>query len=186
MTSTSAALARLALARHLAPRDQQAIEQFLYFEAALLDEREFEDWYALLADDLRYVMPIRSTRSSRDAARDETGDADVAYFDDSKASIGLRLRRLRTGSAWAEEPPSRTRHFVANIRILPLRDDGAFEVVSAFVVYRNRAEAQTDLFVGERLDRIRRAETPAGFEIYSRRIRLDQATLLANNISFFF
>jgi 3-phenylpropionate/cinnamic acid dioxygenase small subunit len=186
MTGANAALGRLAVGRGLDPRDQQAIEQFLYFEAALLDDRAFDEWYALLADDLRYVMPIRSTRSARDAAREETGDADVAYFDEGKASMGLRLRRLRTGSAWAEEPPSRTRHFVSNVRILPLGNGDAFEVVCAFLVHRNRAEAQTDLFVGERVDRIRRSPTLAGFQIYSRRIRLDQATLLANNISFFF
>jgi 3-phenylpropionate/cinnamic acid dioxygenase small subunit len=180
------ALGRLEAGRSLDPRDQQAIEQFLYFEAALLDDRQLDDWYDLLADDLRYVMPIRSTRWSRDAEREETGEADVAYFDDSKASMGLRLRRLKTGSAWAEEPPSRTRHLVTNIRILPLGNGEAFEVVSAFLVHRNRAETQTDLFAGERVDRIRRVAAPAGFQIYSRRIRLDQATLLANNISFFF
>ncbi len=186
MTPAGSDLARLAQARHFAPHDQHEIEQFLYFEAALLDGRHLDDWYALLADDLRYVMPIRSTRSTRDAGQEETGDADVAYFDDSKASIGLRLRRLRTGSAWAEEPPSRTRHFVSNVRVTRLDGDDDFEVACAFQVCRNRAETQTDLFVGDRLDRIRRANTPAGFEIYSRRIRLDQATLLANNISFFF
>src|ERR1700743_3794643 len=81
---------------------QQAIEQFLFYEASLQDDHDFDAWYDLMADDLRYVMPIRSTKAARDGDA-FSGPRDVAYFDESKASMGLRLRRLRTGSAWAEE-----------------------------------------------------------------------------------
>ena len=45
---------------------QYQVEQFLYHEAALLDARRFDEWYALLADDLEYWMPVRSTRSLAD------------------------------------------------------------------------------------------------------------------------
>ncbi|HEX7945837.1 MAG TPA: 3-phenylpropionate/cinnamic acid dioxygenase subunit beta [Phenylobacterium sp.] len=180
---------RLTASRRVTCDLQREIEQFLYFEAALLDAHDLDAWYALLADDLRYVMPIRSTRAGRDRGG-FSGPRDLAYFDESKASMGLRIRRLHTGSAWAEEPRSRTRHLVSNVRLAVAEgeDEGEDEVEAAcaFLVYRNRAEAQTDIFVGERFDRLRRVDTPAGFQIVSRRILLDQAMLLANNISFFF
>lgn len=186
MPPNSPALTRLAAARGLDRGLQQEIEQFLFYEAAVLDEHRLDEWFGLLADDLSYVMPIRRTLATRDEGQMFSGPQDVAFFDDSKASIGMRIRRLHTGSAWAEEPRSRTRHIVSNVRIAPLEREGEYEAVSAFLVYRNRAESQTDLFAGERIDALRRADTPAGFQIFGRRILIDQSMLMANNISFFF
>jgi 3-phenylpropionate/cinnamic acid dioxygenase small subunit len=165
---------------------QQDVEQFLYYEAALLNERRFDEWLQLLADDLRYYAPLRATRSSRDQDRALGGKDDIAYFDDSKASMGLRVKRLKTGSAWAEEPPSRTRRYLTNIRIAAAARPGEYEVASSFLLYRNRAERQTDLFAGERMDGLRRSEGPSGFQIFARTILIDQSTLTANNISVFF
>jgi 3-phenylpropionate/cinnamic acid dioxygenase small subunit len=175
-----------AAALHTPAALQHEVEQFLFHEAALLDQHRLDDWFALLADDLHYVLPIRQTRHARDRDRELSGDRDLAVFDESKASIALRLRRLNTGSAWAEEPRSRTRRLVTNVRLVPTGPDGDIQVRSAFLLHRNRAEAQTDLFVGERRDVLRRAAIPAGFQIRRRRVVLDQATLLANNISVFF
>jgi 3-phenylpropionate/cinnamic acid dioxygenase small subunit len=186
MPPNSAPLEALIAARAI-PRDlQQEIEQFLFYEAALLNDRQMDAWYDLLADDIRYVMPLRTTRGSRDRDREFSKADEIAYFDDTKASIDLRLRRLRTSSAWAEEPPSRTRRFLTNVRIVPLDRPGEYEVLSAFLLYRNRAERQTDIFAGERIDGLRRCDTPAGFRLFARTILIDQATLEANNISFFF
>ncbi len=81
---------------------------------------------------------------------------------------------------------SKTRHVVSNVIITPCDENGAYEVDSAFIVYRNRAERQTDIWAGERRDLIRRADTIYGFKISSRTILLDQSTLLANNLSIFF
>ena len=57
---------------------------------------------------------------------------------------------------------------------------------SAFLLYRNRAERQTDVLAGERIDVLRRAATSAGWQITRRVIHLDQTVLLANNLSGFF
>ena len=96
------------------PALQHEIEQFLYAEAAVLDAGHFDQWYTLLADDLRYYMPAHSNLEASHAI-DELHRA--AYFDDDKEYIGLRIKRLQTGRAWAEEPSSRTRHLVSNVRI---------------------------------------------------------------------
>ena len=186
MPRNKPALELLRDSAHVSRELQQEVEQFLFYEASLLDEHQLNEWLELLADDVRYFMPIRSTLANRDRAGEFSGPNDIAYFDDSKASLALRVRKYRTSSAWAEEPVSRTRHFVTNVRIAPLAKEGEFEVVSAFLLYRNRAEQQTDIFAGERIDGLRRADTAAGFQLFSRTILLDQSMLLANNISFFF
>jgi 3-phenylpropionate/cinnamic acid dioxygenase small subunit len=165
---------------------QQEIEQFLFYEGSLLDDHQLDEWLGLLADDIRYFMPLRRTLANRDRAREFSTDHDIAFYDDSKPSMAQRVRKYKTSSAWAEEPSSRTRHFVTNVRITPLEAEGEYEVASAFLVYRNRAEDQTDLFAGERIDGLRRTDTPAGFQLFNRLILLDQAMLMANNISFFF
>ena len=186
MPPNSAALERLHASARVGRDLQQEIEQFLFYEGALLDERQLDEWLGLLADDIRYFMPIRRTLANRDRAKTFSGDHDIAYYDDSKPSMAQRVRKYKTSSAWAEEPASRTRHFVTNVRITPLETAGEYEVASAFLVYRNRAEDQTDLFAGERIDGLRRVESPAGYQLFNRLILLDQGMLMANNISFFF
>lgn len=185
MPQSRPALELLRAGTEIGHSTQRQVEQFLYYEASLLDDHQLNAWLDLMADDMRYVMPIRSTRFNRDRDKEFSGPRDIAYFDESKESLTLRVRKYGTSSAWAEEPSSRTRHFVSNVRIAPLGAD-EYEVVSAFLVYRNRAEQQSDLFAGERIDGVRRTDSPAGFQLFSRVVLLDQSVLLANNISFFF
>lgn len=166
------------------PELQQAVEQFLYFEAELLDAGAVAQWLTLLTDDVRYVMPIRSNRNPREQHREWSGPSDVALFDETKSSLTMRLRKLETGAAWAEEPRSHTRRLITNVRIAP-QPDGSWRVRSNFLVYRNRAERQVDLLAGERIDLLRASGDAVGFVLADRRILLDQTTLLANNLSFF-
>ncbi len=168
------------------PELQQDIEQFLYREAALLDNREFEEWYDLLADDIHYYMPTRYTRTRRETAKEFSQPDEAALFDEDKASMGLRIRRLATGMAWAEEPPSRTRRMVSNVQIYPTDRADQYEVECCFMLYRNRLERQTDIFVGARRDLLRRSDNTQGWMIARRVIVLDQGMLLANNMSVFF
>lgn len=168
------------------PELQQEIEQFLYREAMLLDNREFDEWYALLADDVHYYMPSRYTRGKREMGDELSHPDEAALFDEDKASLGLRIRRLTTGMAWAEEPPSRTRHMISNVQIRSADIDGEYEIDCCFMVYRNRLERQTDIFVGARRDLLRRSDKSEGWLIVKRLMVLDQSTLLANNMSIFF
>ncbi|MCA8276468.1 3-phenylpropionate/cinnamic acid dioxygenase subunit beta [Burkholderia sp. AU30280] len=161
-----------------------AIEQFLFLEAELLDGRNIAAWIELMADDLRYVMPIRRNVGPRERKVEWTSPDELAYFDESKENLKLRLRKLQSGAAWAEEPPSHTRHLITNVRA-SAAGQGEYLVRSNFLAYRNRSERQTDYLIGERHDRLRCVDTDAGFQIVSRRILLDQTTFLANNLSFF-
>jgi PAH dioxygenase small subunit len=92
---------------------QRSVERFLHLEAELLDDRRHRDWLALLADDIVYQAPVRTSRRS-DGRVDERH---MYWFDDNRASLELRVRRMETDVNWAEEPPSRTRRLVTNVRI---------------------------------------------------------------------
>lgn len=164
---------------------QHEVEQFLYHEAELLDDQRIEEWTALLADDVRYFVPLRMNVGPRDRAREWSGDTDLAYMDEDKQSMLMRLRKLQSGQAWAEEPPSRTRHMITNIRINAGDEPDEFAVKSALLCYRNRTERQTDFLVGERRDVLRRTDREPGFTIARRTVLLDQSTFLSNNLSFF-
>ena len=160
------------------------VEDFLYFEAELLDDRKLREWLGLLTDDIRYWMPIRHNPLDRsENITDELAKpGEGYYFDDDIKSLRIRVERVYAKNAWAEMPPSRTRHLISNIRIK--KADGAeIEVHSNFLVYRTRMENDQDMFVGERQDILRRVD--GGFKIAKRTIILDQAVLTAKNISVF-
>ena len=165
---------------------QWEIEQFLYAEAALLDELRFDDWLALLTDDIHYYMPTRRTRLAREADRSISAPDEVALFDEDKQSLALRVRRLHTGMAWAEEPASRTRHLVSNVRVSPGGQPQEYRVQCNWLLYRSRLEREVDQFVGTREDLLRRADNALGWQIARRHLLLDQTLVLANNLSIFF
>jgi|SRR6266508_1353955 3-phenylpropionate/cinnamic acid dioxygenase small subunit len=160
------------------------IEDFLYFEAELLDDRKLREWLDLLTDDVRYWMPIRHNplERSEDLSDELAKPGEGYYFDDDKKSLRIRVERVYSKTAWAEIPPSRTRHLISNIRVK--KDDGSeIEVHANFLVYRTRMETDQDIFVGMRQDVLRRIN--GGFKIAKRTIILDQAVLRAKNISVF-
>lgn len=160
----------------------QEIEQFLYSESRMLDERRFNDWLELFTDDIRYWMPVMATVER--GAREIANERELAYFDDNKGTLTLRVKRLYTGSAHAEEPQSRTRHFVNNVEVVENPEGGDLTVHSNFIVFRTRLETDTDWFVGHREDRLRKAGN--GWLIARRKMTLDQTVLEAKNLSIFF
>jgi 3-phenylpropionate/cinnamic acid dioxygenase small subunit len=165
---------------------QYAVEQFFYFEAGLLDERRFDEWLDLFDDDVRYWMPTRFNRLRKDMTQEFSTDTDVALFDEDKRSLEVRVKRLKTGRAWAEEPSSRTRHMINNVRIFDTDSSGDLDVRCNFYLYRSRGERQVDHFVGTRVDLLRPAAGNKEFKIAKRTIFLDQSVILANNLSVFF
>lgn len=165
------------------------IEQFLFAEADLLDDRKFTEWLELFTDDVRYWMPlVRNVRVSVGASELTREREDAAWMDEGKETLGQRVRQLMTGIHWAEEPRSRMSHVVSNIRILKAEPDYArpssVEVRCRFIVYRNRLQDEVDIFVGKRNDTLCRHED--GWKIRRREIFLDQSVLLAKNLTTFF
>lgn len=162
---------------------QYEIEQFLYAEAALLDGRKLRDWFALLASDIHYWMPIRRTVTSDNLDMEFTQPGDMAYFDDDLTILDMRLKKQEAGSSWAEEPPSRSRHFVGNVRILKVEGDEV-SVEVCFYIYRSRLNSDVDTWVGRREDVLRRHG--GSFQIARRHIFLDQTVIQSANFSTLF
>jgi len=167
----------------------QEIAQYLYAEAELLDERRLEEWLALLADDIRYWMPMRRNVKYGDTAREFTRETeDVSWFDEGKDTLTRRVLQIQTGIHWAEEPQSRISHLISNVQLLLVTPDAhePREVVAKcrFLIYRNRVETETDLLVGKREDTLRRDGDI--WLIARRKIILDQNVLLTKNLTFFF
>jgi phthalate 3,4-dioxygenase beta subunit len=173
----------------------QAAHQFLVEEAALLDAADYAGWLGLLCDDIRYLMPVRVT-TARGAGFDTL--ADMSHFDEDRYALGKRVQRLTTDHAWAEDPPSRTRHFVTNVRTFrssafpssafpssAFPNDGVeFLVESAVLLFRSRGDTrEADLVSAGRTDVLR--ETAAGLRLARREILVDEAVLRTQNLAVF-
>ena len=170
--------------RPVADRVLRQVERFLYREALLLDERRFEEWVELFTDDAHYWMPVRMDKPKRLGAEEFAGKGELAFFDETKDTLERRVARLATGLAWAEEPPSRTRHLITNIDVEEGDAESQVFAGSNFIVYRTRLETKQDLFVGRREDVLRRDGD--SWKIARRKILLDMTVLFADNLSIFF
>jgi 3-phenylpropionate/cinnamic acid dioxygenase small subunit len=157
-----------------------AVEDFLYHEAELLDDRKYDAWLALFTEDVRYTAPIKVTRKA--PAVDVVDD--IGHFDDTIHSLGLRVRRLSTDVAWAEDPPSHTRRIVGNIRIRATDDPDELAVRNNLLLFRSRGDLGAhDLIAGERHDLLRRVD--GAWRIARRRAVLDQSSLGTKNLGVF-
>lgn len=165
---------------------QFEIERFYAVEANLLDERKFEEWLDMLADDVRYKVPIAQNVAFTDLSSEYLED-DLAmhWIDEGKETITHRIKQIRTGVHWAEEPLSRTAHLVTNVLLEDNASHGDDEirVKSHILSYRQRLTDQEDLIVGRRHDTLRRTET--GWLIVDRTIYINQTVYLGSSFSHF-
>jgi 3-phenylpropionate/cinnamic acid dioxygenase small subunit len=159
-----------------------AILETLYDEAAALDERRFDDWVAMLATDLIYTAPIRLTRTGPNRDRDVMRT--MFHFDEDYNSILMRTGRLQK-SAWAEDPPSRCRRFVTNVRIGECETAGEYEVVSYLFMERSRGDnPENERMTAERRDIWRDVE--GRYVLTRRELIVDQSVLGMSNFAVFF
>ncbi len=142
------------------------IERFLVDEAALLDEWRLEEWLALMAEDCRYLVP---PLDQPDADHRDT----LFLIADDRRSLASRVRQLLSGTTWAENPRSRTRRMVTNVRLLEVTD-GAARTTANFAVWRFQHD-QTDVYVGRYLNVLVRGAS--GLMFRERRAVLDLETL---------
>jgi 3-phenylpropionate/cinnamic acid dioxygenase small subunit len=162
---------------------ERAVEQFLYDEAELLDNRELHEWFDHIAADISYRMPRRLMRENQASAFSEQ----AYYFNENYGSLKARVERFDSEYAWAERPPTRTRRYVTNVSVSEDDEslgDEELHVESNLLVYLSRGDSEAHTFYSaRRIDTLRR--TDDSFEITDREIRLDQTVLDTDNISIF-
>ena len=169
---------------------RREVEEFLYDEAEMLDERRFTQWLDTLADDLVYFMPMMyNVKFGEHAEGEKTRfEKDMSWFNEGKWTLTKRVEQILTGVHWAEEPLSRLCRSVSNVQITDIRKNEAGEdevsVRSRFVTYQNRCEYEEYFFVGKRNDVLRRVN--GQWKLTRREIHIGQTVLLAKNLSIFF
>ena len=162
-------------ARHL------EAHQWLVDEAYLLDGQRYEDWLALLTDDIHYIMPVRVTTALGAGYDSAPG---MAHLDEDKYSLGRRVARFQTEHAWTEDPPSRLRHHLTNVRTFATEDPEHLVVDSGVLLYRSRGDVREPaLLSAGREDLLRR--TADGWKLARRTILVDDAVLRTQNLAIF-
>ena len=157
------------------------LHDLLIDEARLLDHNRADEWLQLLADDLIYRMPVRRTVYRRQGLG---FDPLMAHFDDDYPSMALRVQRLHSDSAWAEDPPSRVRRFVSNVTVHETDVANEYAVGSYLLMLRSRYdESSYDIISAQRDDVVRR--TAEGWRIARRIIYTDQSLLGTPNLAIF-
>ena len=145
---------------------REEVEDFLYQEAALLDEWRLDEWFALFTEDAAYVVPTTDLPEA-------DPEQDLVFINDDIVRLRSRIKRLKSRHAHREYPSSRTRRFISNVRVTET-GDGDLAVTANALVYRFRS-GESDPYVGHYAYTLRRVD--GGFKIAYRRAVLDHETL---------
>ena len=163
-------------------------EEFLYHAAELLDDCQPTDWHELVTEDVSYRVPIRTTRERSN--RSEFSDSSY-FMREDWGTLKVRAERMENDFAWSEDPPSRTRRQVTNVRVNHV-EDGEIELKNNLVIIRSRKDEIDPEFISmERHDTLRRTEggyvpqrrEEPGLKLARRRILLDHTVLPTNSLS---
>lgn len=119
------------------------VEDFLFYEAALLDDWKLNEWLALFEEGASYWVPPAGSDDDVDPAKT------LFYIADDWFRLKERVKRLGKKTAHVEYPKSKCRHLISNVRILD-GDDDLFRVAANFVTYRSK-DGQTETYLGHHL-----------------------------------
>ena len=162
------------------PRHQAAF-QFLVDESYMLDAQLYDEWLETLTDDISYNVPVRVT-TARSAGFDTAPG--MAHFDDDKYSLSLRVARFATEHAWTEDPPSRLRHYVTNVRTFATENDDELFVQSAVLLFRSRGDNREPNLVSAMREDILRREGES-LRLARRLVILDESVIRMQNMAIF-
>ncbi|MBV1912703.1 MAG: 3-phenylpropionate/cinnamic acid dioxygenase subunit beta [Cycloclasticus sp.] len=157
------------------------VNQFYNQEARALDEEDYATWFTMLADDIHYWMPARESMFRKDETPDST--TNMNHYNESLQSLQLRVARLHSGAAWAEDPRTRYRHLITNLEVELSDVEGEVNVRSNTLVYRNRLEREEYWLLAKREDILR--VTEGSFKVAKRKITPDFSSLLSKNLNVF-
>lgn len=158
-----------------------AAHRWLVDETYLLDAQEYEEWLDLLTEDIHYIMPVRVTTALGAGYSTSPG---MAHWDEDKYSLSRRVARFATEHAWTEDPPSRLRHYLTNVRAFATTDSDHLIVDSAVLLFRSRGDVNEPSYVSVgREDLLRFVD---GRWMLARRIlTADESVLRTQNLAVF-
>jgi 3-phenylpropionate/cinnamic acid dioxygenase small subunit len=108
----------------------------------------------------------------------------MAHFDEDKYSLSRRVARFATEHAWTEDPPSRMRHYITNVRTFACEDDAHLVVESAELLFRSRGDVNEAALVScGRRDVLRQCVDQ--WKLARRTILVDESVLRMQNLAVF-
>lgn len=157
------------------------VAKWIVDETYVLDQQRYSDWLDLLAEDIHYYMPVKVTTALGSGYDTAPG---MAHFDENKYSLSRRVARFATEHAWTEDPPSRLRHYVTNVRTFATGNDEELIVDSAVLLFRSRGDIREAAIISAgREDLLRRTES--GWKLARRHIAVDESVLRTQNLAIF-
>jgi ethylbenzene dioxygenase beta subunit len=164
------------------PRYAEVVD-FMLYEAELLDDLKERQWLTeLVSREIVYQVPVRETV---ERARGFGFSATTFHLNENLGSLESRVARGETPYAWAEDPPSRVRHFVTNIRVREHGDEDLLDARSNILIYRTRQDqTNPQMLSGERWDVLRRED--GRLKLLQRVVYLDLTVIGTHNLSLFF
>jgi phthalate 3,4-dioxygenase subunit beta len=155
--------------------------QWLVDETYLFDAQAYSDWLDTLAEDIHYLMPVRVTTAL--AAGYDTAPG-MAHFDEDKYSLSRRVARFLTEHAWTEDPPSRLRHHLSNVRTFATVDPDHLVVESATLLFRSRGDVREGAFLSAGREDLLRCEN-GQWRLARRTIHVDDSVIRMQNLAVF-
>lgn len=166
--------------RGFAPDYAQSVH-FLYREAELLDDLRLSDWLTLLSRDIDYRIPTRVTLE-RALSKSEFSSSSYHMLEDF-GSLSARVARFETDFAFVEDPPTRTRRMISNVRLVEGTSEGGLTVRSNFLLVRVKRDDPPQLLSGERHDLLR--VEGSDLKLVRRLILLDHSSVPMENLAVF-
>lgn len=158
------------------------ITQWMNQEAEWLDDLREREWLEqMVSQEIVYQVPIRQTVSR---ARGTGFLAGSFHMNENYSSLNMRVKRNETGFAWAEDPPSRVRRFVSNVRVSAPNAEGHVMAKSNLLIFRTRSEQTVPaLFSGERHDEL--SFIDGAWKLSKRIVYLDLTAIGSHNFAMF-
>lgn len=164
------------------------MRRFLIDAARKVDNKNFDEWLEMMTEDIHYRIPTRVTTAEGGKADFDNDTMD--HIDDNRFRLEKRVERLQTEHAWAEQPPSRTRHFLSNIYIDQYDpEESRVTVISNLFLHMTRGgftvghEDQKIVLTGEQYDEV--VSVDGEWKLDKRTVYLDHEVIPVPTISVF-
>ncbi len=138
------------------------VERFVYLEAQLADESRYDEWEALLDEEMTYWVP-------REAGLDP--NRDVSIINDNRARLAKRIRQLKSGTRHSQIPPSWMRRLISNL-VIDREEPSSYRVVSNFALFEMTLHSTEaiNIWAGRAEHRLRRSAQ--GLRMYFKKVVL--------------
>lgn len=177
------------------PEQQRELERFYHHEARLLDNRQYQQWLALVTEDIQYVMPSRVNVAvnNRDRGKEEMLGIDrelegvdsmgCPLREENYIHLMVRVERAYKMNSWSENPPARTRRIVGNVELMSIEGNLRM-VLSNFLLYYARPGSENYVYSGQRRDTLLHEE--GSYKIKHREVVLDYSDISLPTVGLLF